>query len=112
MPVALLRSLGGFDDAFPARRQDWELGIRMLARGVSFRFSRSAEAEHRFDLRLRDGLRQNRQEAADDVRLARKHPHVFGRLPLASVVRRLQTHGRPGVPSWAADRAADLIESL
>ena len=112
MPVALLRSLGGFDEAFSARRQDWELGIRMLARGISFRFSRSAEAEHRLNLSLRDGLRQNRQEAADDVRLARKHPHVFGRLPLAPVVRRLQTHGRPGLPSWAADRVADLIESL
>jgi glycosyltransferase involved in cell wall biosynthesis len=112
MPVALLRSLGGFDDAFSARRQDWELGIRMIARGISFHFSWAAEAEHRLSLRLRDGLRHNRHEAADDVRLARKHPHIFGRLLLAPVVRGLQARGRPRLPHWAADRAADLLESL
>jgi GT2 family glycosyltransferase len=103
MPVALLRSLGGFDDAFSARRQDWELGIRMIARGTSFRFSWAAEAEHRLNLKLRDGLRQNRQEAVDDVRLVRKHPQVLGRL---------QARTRPFLPHWAADRAADLLESL
>jgi glycosyltransferase involved in cell wall biosynthesis len=85
MPKALLFRCGGYDESFRGRRQDWELGIRLLGQGATFGYHPSAKGRHYLDTRFETTLRHARQEGRDDVLLASKHPHVKGRLPLAGV---------------------------
>ena len=86
LPRALLFDSGGYDEDFRGRRQDWELGIRMLRRGVEFAYYPDAKGLHHLDTSYATALRNARQEARDDVLLGSKHPHVRGQLPLGGEV--------------------------
>lgn len=103
VPRRLFWELGGFDERFTGgRRQDWELGVRMLAAGVPFAFRPQARGDHLFDTRLESGIRNARQEGRYDVLIASKHPHVKWQLPLGR--RRLE----PGVTTLPAALPAGL----
>lgn len=80
---ALFERIGGFDERFTGgRRQDWELGIRMLEAKVPFAFRPQARGDHMFDTRLETGVRNARQEGQYDVLIAREHPDAKWHLPL------------------------------
>lgn len=83
-PKSLFNEHGGFDESFAGRRQDWELGVRLLDAGTPLQYVPAAEAVHLLDGRLETRLRHVRDEGRSDVLLARKHPHVTGRLRLAA----------------------------
>lgn len=83
MPRGLLFGCGGYDEDFKGRRQDWELGIRLLQRGVTFDYHPRARGAHHLATGFATALRHARQEAKDDVLLGRKHPQVRGQLPVA-----------------------------
>jgi len=82
MPLSLFTRVGGFDEAF-ACREDSELGMRLLAAGAQFRFSRSAGGLHH---ELRNPARlaaRKRAEGRADVQLARKHAALWPALRIA-----------------------------
>jgi glycosyltransferase involved in cell wall biosynthesis len=83
---SLVLESGGWDERF-VRREDWELGVRLLRRGVSFSYRPDARAWHHFDSTLATELRKRRIEGRDDVYFASKHPHVRAQLPLAAYAR-------------------------
>jgi GT2 family glycosyltransferase len=83
---ALLLDTGGFDERFSSRAEDYELAIRLLDRGVKFRYVPSALGEHRVDASLATTVAKCRMEGRTDVLIARRHPHVFQRLRLSRVV--------------------------
>jgi hypothetical protein len=83
LPRGILQSVGGFDEAFTARHEDWELGIRLLQRGTRFSYCPDAVAPHHLNASLSTAIARQRLEGAGDVLLARKHPIVLGQLPLA-----------------------------
>ena len=77
--------LGGLDEAFSGgRRQDFELGIRLLKAGIPLVFEPRARGEHHFDSSTTTLLGNARQEGRWDVVLCRKHPDVWSRLPLSA----------------------------
>ena len=92
LPHRLLLDLGGFDEAFRLRHEDWELAVRLLERGVPFRYYPETIARHHLDLRLSTAVARQRREARDDIQLARLHPAIGTQLPLAAYRR-----GRPPV---------------
>ncbi len=109
-PRSLLLEFEGFDEDFRRRHEDWELGIRMLGRAVTLGYYPEAIARHHLDTSLQATVRNQRQEARDDVLLARKHPQVMGQLPLAQYV-----DGRPSATERFLDRylpIADRLEQL
>jgi glycosyltransferase involved in cell wall biosynthesis len=99
LPRSLLFSCGGYDEDFKGRRQDWELGIRLLERGVKWSYHPRAKGRHYLDSRFATSLRHARQEARDDVLVATKHPQVKGQLPVVGA-------SGPAIP-----RAARLVYS-
>jgi glycosyltransferase involved in cell wall biosynthesis len=104
----LWRELGGLDERFSGgRRQDYDLGSRMLERGIPLVFEPRAGAEHHFDSSTSRLLTNARQEGRWDVLLCRKHPEVWSRLPLAAFDP-LQWRSRrgPGPRSRAVRRLA------
>ena len=108
LALSLLLDAGGFDESFHSRHEDWELAIRLLGRGgLDFGFSREAEAQHHLDTSFAVAVRHQRQEARDDVILARKHPQVMGQLPLASYIA-----GQPAVAEKRLQRLAPLADRL
>ena len=107
LPRSLLLAFGGFDEDFAKRHEDWELGVRMLEHGVKLAYYQHAAARHHLDTRLATTVRNQRQEARDDVLLARKHPHVMGQLPLANYAR-----GRPDASMQFIDRYLPLADRL
>lgn len=82
----LLLDAGGFDERFTSRGEDYELGIRLLERGVTFRYLPSAVGEHRIETDLATAVTKTRAEGANDVLLARLHPQVFPRLRLSRIL--------------------------
>lgn len=91
----LLLEMGGFDEAFASRHEDWELGVRLLERGVTMEFHPHSVAPHYLDTSLEKGVLHQRLEGAGDVMLARKHPVLTRQLPLAGFDRRLPRTGAP-----------------
>ena len=73
-----------YDEAFPGRREDWELGLRLLDEGVSFAHCPGARAWHYLDPTFTTALEHRREDGRADARFAAKHPHVSARLPLAA----------------------------
>jgi hypothetical protein len=83
LPRRLLWEVGGFDEGLSeGRRQDWELGIRLLAGGAEFCYRVEAKGLHRVDVRLATALSCKRSEGRADVMLAAKHPEAIAQLPL------------------------------
>ncbi len=78
-----LREAGGFDRTFRGRREDWELGVRLIEHGARFVHRHDAVGHHHLDLDLARAVARQRIEAAGDVELARKHPETAVSLPFA-----------------------------
>ena len=73
-----------YDEAFPGRREDWELGLRLLEAGVSFAHCPGARPWHYLDPTFTTALEHRRDDGRADARFAAKHPHASVRLPLAA----------------------------
>ncbi len=122
IPVELLKDAGGFDERFRGgRRQDCELGVRLLKRGVPISFHADAMGWHHFDARLDKAFRSAAEEGRYDVLLAEMHPEVKGRLPLATIAWRLRRPRRAAliehrllrrVPSESMLPALDVLERV
>jgi hypothetical protein len=75
--------VGRFDERIPGRREDFELGIRLLASAVPLRFASRAFGWHDVDTSFETALRHRRYEGTWDVELARMHPGTAAQLELA-----------------------------
>jgi len=87
LPKALLTAVGGYDEtAFrEGRRQDWELGIRLLEHGTRLAYHPAAKGWHHLDCRFSTALSIARQDGRADVALVAKHPTAAPSLPLAAL---------------------------
>lgn len=72
--------LGGFM-AMP-RREDWEFGYRAERAGLVVRAAPDAAVIHDADIRVPNAVRDRHREGAGDLIIARRHPEIFGWLPL------------------------------
>jgi GT2 family glycosyltransferase len=91
MPIDLFHETGGFNERFgPLRRQDFEYAIRLLDRGVQFRFVPEARAEHYPAHGVAHGFKNLRYEGRADLILALLHPKVFSHLEASRVLKRAQ----------------------
>lgn len=62
-------------------RDDYELGIRLIASGANFRFSKKAMGIHRDEVTdFKRSLQRKKEEGRTDVRLWRMHPHITSSL--------------------------------
>ena len=86
IPRALLEELGGFDEAF-RKREDLELGIRLLRAGAQPMYVDGAIAHQHFEKTAADLIRDAEAFAVGDVMLARKHPGAVIKGQLAWVAR-------------------------
>ena len=78
-----LFGIGGYDERFRGgRRQDWDLGLRLLEAGIGFEYHPGACGTHRFDPTIEAGLEHARDEGRWDVLLCEKHPQTKGHLPI------------------------------
>jgi glycosyltransferase involved in cell wall biosynthesis len=73
-----------YDEEFPTRREDWELGLRLLEAGVRFAPCPGARALHYLDTTFPTALEHRRADGRADALFAEKHPHARSRLPVAS----------------------------
>jgi len=76
MPTALFQQVGGFDVAFTGRLEDYELGLRLLQAGATFRFSWDAIGDHYDDNNLEQWLRRISQEGVAHVQIGQRHPEL------------------------------------
>jgi GT2 family glycosyltransferase len=77
---------GGFNPAFRGYGgEDYELGYRLLQRGVRFVCEPRAAARHHHRSSVAGVLRQTRQEAGGDALMARLHPELLPGLRLGSL---------------------------
>jgi GT2 family glycosyltransferase len=79
LPKSLFRRAGGFDSRFPdCGCEDWELGVRLLALGVPWRFEPAAAAVHheRETMTLRRSLARARIEGSGTARIEALHPEL------------------------------------
>jgi GT2 family glycosyltransferase len=83
LPRSLFLASSGFDESFRERRQDWELGLRLLQQGVRFAYYPAARALHHIDPSRTKELLYARQEGRSDVQLGMKHPRLGATLPVA-----------------------------
>ena len=65
LPRSLLEELGGFDEAFTARHEDWELAVRLLERGVRLSYDPGTRAAHHLDTSLQGAVARQREEARE-----------------------------------------------
>jgi GT2 family glycosyltransferase len=82
-------AVGGFDEAIPCR-EDYELGMRLLAHGVTFAYCRAAAGYHYDNTDLDRSLDRAFQEGRGDVLIAQRHPE------LGAEVRRTLAGSRRG----------------
>lgn len=79
---------GGFDPAFTGYGgEDYELGYRLLGRGVEFVPDRGARAHHHHDATIAGVLRKTRQEAHGDLILVAKHPELHRTVRMSRPMR-------------------------
>lgn len=76
MPRALLEESGGFDETY-RKREDLELGIRLLNAGIESRYLSDAIAYQYFEKTASDLIRETEAFAVADAMLARRHPEAF-----------------------------------
>ncbi|MGY1618341.1 glycosyltransferase [Geodermatophilus sp. SYSU D00691] len=79
---AVLQEVGGFREL--PRREDWELGYRLLRAGVHLVSAPEARVVHPIDVSLQGLLHDRLDEGAGDLRFAQDHPEVAHLLPLWS----------------------------
>jgi hypothetical protein len=79
---------GGFDEQFRRRNEEHDLGFRLLASGVRFRYVREAGAQHLVDGHLVTSLRAQILQGFYDMALVAKHPALKERIVLADLVSR------------------------
>lgn len=76
--------LGGFDPAFTGgRRQDWEMGVRLLAAGIPMAASRTASGSHHCNVSYATMLSNAFAEGRYDAVLAHRQPTAAHQLPIA-----------------------------
>ena len=85
-PRALLVEMGGFDEELP-RGEDYDLGIRLLERGVPLTYVPAAEGRHHMQTSLSASLAKSRAEGRSDCLLAERHPRMRLQLPLGGIAR-------------------------
>ena len=73
IPREMLAEAGGFDERF-RMREDLDLGIRLMERGVRMEYARDAIAYQYYDKTAADLLVDAQRFGAADALLARKHP--------------------------------------
>lgn len=79
VPRAAILAAGGFDPAFVGYgREDYELGFRLLERGLRFVHEPRAVGVHRYRKPVLEWVRQFRGTGKADVIFARKHPRIAG----------------------------------
>jgi GT2 family glycosyltransferase len=79
---------GGFDPAFTGYGgEDYELGYRLLQRGVRFVPDRRARAAHHHEATIAAVLRKTRQEAHGDLVLVTKHPELHRTVRMSAPLR-------------------------
>jgi GT2 family glycosyltransferase len=78
---SLFREMGGFRSL--PRREDWELGYRLVETGVPLSAAPDATVAHDADLDLDNAIEDRRREGAGDYLLARMHPEALAWLPLS-----------------------------
>ena len=89
LPLSLFGALEGFDERFRSgRRQDWELGVRLLRQGVRLAYRPQARGLHRFDPALATAARNAWDEGRYDVLLVELHPEARFGLPLGRYLER------------------------
>lgn len=76
MARALLEEFGGFDETF-RKREDLELGARLLHSGVKPQYIENAIAYQYFEKTSADMIHDAEAFAAADVMFARKHPEAL-----------------------------------
>src|ERR1041385_9139762 len=95
MSAALFKSCGGFDGSYRCR-EDYELGIRLMLAGVSFRYLPKARARHHETPELRKSFTRSSMEGAADVRLTRRYPELVPALLLARLCHEVAQQTRRG----------------
>jgi glycosyltransferase involved in cell wall biosynthesis len=76
LPATLFHSVGGFDETFNGRLEDYELGLRLLKAGARFCFEPTAIGYHYDFTNLDMWLRRIRQEGVADVQIGQRHPEL------------------------------------
>jgi GT2 family glycosyltransferase len=77
VPRSALLAAGGFDPDFVGYgREDYELGYRLLQRGLAFVHAPHARGLHRYAKPVLEWLRQFEPQGRADVLFARKHPEL------------------------------------
>lgn len=76
LPATLFHSVGGFDETFNGRLEDYELGLRLLKAGARFCFEPAAVGYHYDFTNLDIWLRRIRQEGVADVQIGQRHPEL------------------------------------
>ena len=75
---ALFAEMGGFDESFgTGAREDYELGIRLIRRGVPICHAVKARGLHHDASSLAKSLGRARSEGIGDVLILRRHPQMF-----------------------------------
>lgn len=76
LPASVFHSVGGFDETFNGRLEDYELGLRLLKAGTRFCFEPAAVGHHHDFTSLDIWLRRIRQEGVADVQIGQRHPEL------------------------------------
>jgi len=83
LPKELFQAAGCFDESFLDKAgEDYELGLRLLKMGSTFRFAPQAASVHHYLPTIARARRRAFAEGRGHVLMARKHPETFPALPL------------------------------
>jgi glycosyltransferase involved in cell wall biosynthesis len=103
---SLFLDLGRFDESFVAfGNEDYDLGWRLLHRGVEPRFAPRARALQIYDKTFSRWLRDVRSVGRADVVLSAKHPAITSDLRLS----RRETHPLKRMARWSGLAARDPL---
>jgi GT2 family glycosyltransferase len=116
-PVELFRRVGGFDAGFVGYGgEDYELAVRLLARGITPSYDPEAVVWHHPPHGVVAMCTRMRSEARNHIRLVRAHPEtfevVFPVRPLSGperLIRRLGLQRRPRVLDGVATTLLPLV---
>jgi GT2 family glycosyltransferase len=89
IPRSLFLAQGGFDETLDQNSsgEDWELGFRLIQRGVRFKYARNAMALHHDPASLAKVLRRSRQEGRGHAFIVGRHPELLGEFHLGRLAR-------------------------